>query len=219
MSSNDAFIDVTFDVTAALPTPEDLAQVKVRFLTSRNDGGEKAEVDLVSLRLAQLVGETTTEIVAYESDGAFIQLWIGADDKLPRMARAVYTGDPAQLRHQVKFSDWQLDMTVPSDAFTSQQAASAARIPFARPDAGIAGLELDLGELRRLRGRSISFGLFTLVIPVLVGVAIGLAHLSLLGGNVIAALLIGALMAGTRSCPGRPGSPTGRPRAGSRSPI
>ena len=38
-----------------------------------------------------------------------------------------------------------------------------------------AGLELDLGELRRLRQRSVNFGLLTLVIPVLVGVGIGLA--------------------------------------------
>jgi hypothetical protein len=91
---------------------------------------------------SSIVGGTTTDMLAYESDGTFVQLWIGADDKLPRMARAVYTGDPAQLRHQVEFSDWQLDMTVPPDAFTSQQAASAARIPFARPDAGIAGSEV-----------------------------------------------------------------------------
>ena len=39
----------------------------------------------------------------------FVQIWIGADDKLPRMVRAVYRNDPAQLRHQVEFSDWQLD--------------------------------------------------------------------------------------------------------------
>ena len=87
---------------------------------------------------SSVVGGTTTDMVAYESDGTFVQLWIGADDKLPRMARAVYLNDPAQLRQQVEFSDWQLDMTVPPDAFASQKTASAARIPFARPDAGVA---------------------------------------------------------------------------------
>lgn len=86
---------------------------------------------------SNVVGEATTDMVAYESDGAFIQLWIGADDKLPRMARAVFLDDPAQLRHQVAFSDWQLDVAIPPDAFASQKLASAARIPFARPDAGI----------------------------------------------------------------------------------
>jgi len=90
---------------------------------------------------SDVVGGVTTDMLAYESDGTFIQLWIGADDKLPRMARAVYLNDPAQLRHQVVFSGWQLDVDVPADAFTSQKIAGAARIPFARPDSGITGPE------------------------------------------------------------------------------
>jgi hypothetical protein len=84
---------------------------------------------------SSVVGGTTTDMVAYESDGTFVQLWIGADDKLPRMARAVYLNDPAQLRHQVEFSNWQLDIDAPTDAFAAAQAATAMRIPFARPDA------------------------------------------------------------------------------------
>jgi hypothetical protein len=81
------------------------------------------------------VGGTTTDMLAYETNGTFVQLWIGAEDKLPRRARAVFRNDPAQLRHQADFSDWRLDVAVPQDAFTSAKAASAARIPFARPDA------------------------------------------------------------------------------------
>ena len=91
---------------------------------------------------SSVVGGTTTDMVAYESDDTFVQLWIGADDKLPRMARAVYLNDPAQLRQQVEFSDWQLDMTVPPDAFASRKAASAAPVPFARPDAGVSEPEI-----------------------------------------------------------------------------
>lgn len=93
---------------------------------------------------SRVVGGTTTDMLAYEADDTFVQLWIGTDDKLPRRARAVYLNDPAQLRHQVEFSDWQLDVTVPPDAFTSQQLATAARIPFARPDAGVT--ETDAGQ-------------------------------------------------------------------------
>jgi hypothetical protein len=91
---------------------------------------------------SSVVGGITTDIVAYESDGTFVQLWIGADDKLPRMTRAVYLNDPAQLRHQVEFFDWQLDTTVPPDAFASQKTAGAAPVPFARPDAGDAGPDI-----------------------------------------------------------------------------
>jgi hypothetical protein len=81
-----------------------------------------------------MVGGTTTDMVAYASHGVFVQLWIGADDKLPRMARAVFAKDPTQMRHQVEFSNWQLDGAVPAGTFASSKAASARRIPFAHPD-------------------------------------------------------------------------------------
>jgi hypothetical protein len=83
---------------------------------------------------SRVVGGTTTDIVAIVSDRVFGQIWIGADDKLPRMFRAVYADDPSRLRHQVEFSSWRLDGQISADAFTSSRAASAPRIPFARPD-------------------------------------------------------------------------------------
>jgi hypothetical protein len=83
---------------------------------------------------SRVVGGTTTDMVAIVSDRVFAQVWIGADDKLPRMLRAVYADDPSRLRHQVEFSNWRLDGPIPADAFTSSRAASAPRIPFARPD-------------------------------------------------------------------------------------
>ena len=81
------------------------------------------------------VGGTTTDMVAYATHGVLIQVWIGAEDKLPRRARAVYGNDPLRLRHQADFSDWQLDGAVPADSFASARAASAKRIPFAHPGA------------------------------------------------------------------------------------
>jgi len=83
---------------------------------------------------SHVVGGTTTDMVALADDRVFAQLWIGADDKLPRLVRAVYLDDPARLRHQVEFSDWKLDGAVPADAFSSPRAAGATRIEFARPD-------------------------------------------------------------------------------------
>ncbi len=38
-----------------------------------------------------MVGGTTTDIVAYTTGGTFIQIWIGADDKLPYTMGAIYT--------------------------------------------------------------------------------------------------------------------------------
>ena len=83
---------------------------------------------------SQIVGGTTTDMIAYANDDVFVQMWVGAEDKLPRMLRAVFEEDPARMRHQMELSNWQLDTTVAADAFTSAKAGSATRIKFARPD-------------------------------------------------------------------------------------
>ena len=83
---------------------------------------------------SHLVGETTTDIVAYVEGGVFIEVWLGAEDKLPRVIHAVYLTDPAQLRHNLFLSHWQLDPAVAADAFSPpKSSASAGRIPFAHP--------------------------------------------------------------------------------------
>ena len=83
---------------------------------------------------SHVVGGTTTDMVAYANGDVFVQIWIGAEDKLPRMLRAVYRNDPSQLRHQMELSNWQLDLNLPADAFASSNASKATRIQFARPD-------------------------------------------------------------------------------------
>jgi hypothetical protein len=83
---------------------------------------------------SRVVGGTTTDMVAIVNNWVFEQLWIGADDKLPRKARAVFLADPARLRHEMELSNWQLDATVPADAFASSSATSATHIAFTRPD-------------------------------------------------------------------------------------
>jgi hypothetical protein len=45
-------------------------------------------------------GGTTTDIVAYDTGGVFVEIGIG-EDKLPRMLRAIYVDDPLRLRHQL----------------------------------------------------------------------------------------------------------------------
>jgi hypothetical protein len=82
---------------------------------------------------SHVVGDTTTDIVAYVDNGVFIEIWIGAEDKLPRLVHAVYLNDPAQLRHNLMLSDWKLDLAVPADAFAPANAANAKHIPFAHP--------------------------------------------------------------------------------------
>ena len=83
---------------------------------------------------SNVVGGVTTDIVAYDSGGVFIEAWIGADDKLPRMLRAIYADDPLQLRHRLELTNWQLEVSPSDDQFTTPKAATAKHIPFAAPD-------------------------------------------------------------------------------------
>ncbi len=83
---------------------------------------------------SRIVGETTTDIVAYVGDGVFEEIWIGVEDKLPRLVHAVYLNDPDQIRHNLLLSNWQLDLNVPADTFVPSGAANAKRIQFAHPN-------------------------------------------------------------------------------------
>src|SRR5262247_2392601 len=83
---------------------------------------------------SRVVGGTTTDMVAIVNNWVFEQIWIGADDKLPRKVRATFLADPARLRHEMELSNWQLDAAVPAEAFASSSASSATRIAFTRPD-------------------------------------------------------------------------------------
>jgi len=96
----------------------------------------KGLTDAFYIGQSSVVGGTTTDMVAYVSDEVFVQVWIGADDKLPRRSRAIYLRDPMQLRHQMDLLDWQLDPALPADAFKKPNPSGAKRIPFANPEAG-----------------------------------------------------------------------------------
>jgi hypothetical protein len=84
---------------------------------------------------SEVVGGVTTDMVAYVTGDVFVQVWIGADDKLPRRIYAIYLNDPARLRHVLELSDWQLDVDTAASAFVASDTTGAVRIAFARPDA------------------------------------------------------------------------------------
>jgi hypothetical protein len=91
------------------------------------------------LTLAYYVGQShviagiTTDIVAYVTNGVFIQAWIGADDKLPRILRAIYLDDKLQQRHILVLSNWKLNPDVSPDVFGTPKAAGATHIKFDHP--------------------------------------------------------------------------------------
>jgi len=78
-------------------------------------------------------GGTTTDMIAYAGDGVFVQMAVGIEDRLPRVAHAIYLNDPDRLRHNLLLSDWQIDAPVSADVFTSSKATSAKHMEFAHP--------------------------------------------------------------------------------------
>ena len=80
-----------------------------------------------------IVAGVTTDVVAFAGNGIFAEMWVGAEDKLPRVLHAIYLDDPEHLRHNLIFSDWKIDSSVSDDFFTSSHASSAKRMEFAHP--------------------------------------------------------------------------------------
>lgn len=90
---------------------------------------------------SKVVGGVTTDMLAYADNDVFVQLWIGAEDKLPRLMRAVYRADKQRLRHQVEFSNWKLNPPAAVEAFASAKAGAAKRIEFRHPAAAPPGVK------------------------------------------------------------------------------
>ncbi|HEX3348041.1 MAG TPA: DUF2092 domain-containing protein [Acetobacteraceae bacterium] len=79
------------------------------------------------------MGGVKTDIVAWANTDVFLQIWIGADDKLPRRVRAIYSVDPLALRNELELSNRQIDQPVPADMFASEKAKSAQPMKFDSP--------------------------------------------------------------------------------------
>jgi hypothetical protein len=112
---------VTFpfdDVIAADPYKEFGADLKLAFYIGQS----------------RVVGGTLTDMVGIVNEVAQAEVWIGVEDKLPRMIRLTFANEPGQFRHVVEFSKWVLDPTLPPGTFNSDKAAKGKRIKFASPD-------------------------------------------------------------------------------------
>jgi hypothetical protein len=86
-----------------------------------------------------LVGGTTTDVLSVSDEAVHLQIWIGAEDKLPRLIWATAADDPDKPRHMVEFSDWKLGGDVEKESFAPKRTANTKEIPFARPEEAVAG--------------------------------------------------------------------------------
>lgn len=80
-----------------------------------------------------VVGGVKTDMVVWASDDVFLQIWIGADDKLPRRIRAQFSADPKRLRHDLELSNWQVDGAIPAETFDTTKARAGLPMAFAAP--------------------------------------------------------------------------------------
>ncbi|MCU0921209.1 MAG: DUF2092 domain-containing protein [Burkholderiaceae bacterium] len=80
-----------------------------------------------------VVGGVKTDMVVWANDEVFLQLWIGAEDKLPRRIRAQFRADPKGLRHDLELRDWQLDGAIAAEHFSTAKAKAGQPMAFAAP--------------------------------------------------------------------------------------
>ena len=80
-----------------------------------------------------IVGGVKTDMLVWASNEVFLQIWLGAEDKLPRRIRAQFRADPKGLRHDLELSNWQLDGAIPDQTFSSAKAKAGLPMAFAAP--------------------------------------------------------------------------------------
>ena len=77
-------------------------------------------------------GVKTDHLVFLNEDVEW-QIWIGAEDRLPRMVCATYFGDAKEPSYMVEFGAWKINEPVPPETFAFQNVSKAAKVEFRNP--------------------------------------------------------------------------------------
>ena len=83
---------------------------------------------------SKVMGDTTTDMVAFANANVMVQVWIGAKDNLPRMISIVPVDKDQPGRQILTFGNWTLNKSIPSTVFESKERKSARKIDFAKPE-------------------------------------------------------------------------------------
>jgi hypothetical protein len=92
-----------------------------------------------SVTSAQFVGTSTlggvkTDHLAFAGGGLEWEIWIGAEDHLPRLLNVTFAEVTGRPHNSVAFADWQLEPADVSDSkFTFEAPADAVQIEFRNP--------------------------------------------------------------------------------------
>jgi hypothetical protein len=62
---------------------------------------------------------TNADVISFSRDRMLVQMWVGAEDRLPKEIRMTSIDDPTRFRHTLTLSDWQINAAVPPEVFTA----------------------------------------------------------------------------------------------------
>ena len=82
---------------------------------------------------SKVVGGVETDIVAISTADIQAQIWIGSNDKLPRLVWLNPAQSVEKPRSMIEFSNWKLGAKIAPETFHSEAAAKAGRMKFAPP--------------------------------------------------------------------------------------
>jgi hypothetical protein len=90
--------------------------------------------------VAELVGRSTlngvpTDHIAFSGSGMQWELWVGVDDKLPRMLGVTFRDIKDSPTNTVSFYDWKLNPQLPAETFRFTPPSGATRIEHKKPAA------------------------------------------------------------------------------------
>ncbi len=74
-----------------------------------------------------------TDHLAFSNKGVEWQIWIGAEDRLPRMVCATYLDHAEEPSYTVEFGDWKINEPVAPETFLFQNTSQAVKVAFRNP--------------------------------------------------------------------------------------
>ena len=92
-----------------------------------------AYVGQSTFRALSGTGSVKTDHLAFSNKGVEWQIWIGVEDRLPRMVSATYFGKPGEPSYMVEFGDWKINEPVLPETFIFKNTSKAAKVEFRNP--------------------------------------------------------------------------------------
>jgi len=79
------------------------------------------------------IGGVKTDHLFFSNKGVDWQIWIGAEDHLPRLVYANYLDDISEPSYTVGFLNWKVNDPVPAKTFVFQNSSKAVKVEFRNP--------------------------------------------------------------------------------------